>query len=120
MLRFLLRFAPLLGILCVREKSVQHNANYVVFLRLNHQAKSFHFSAVLRAGAHDIDPRSINAAVSQNIRQLGNILFQPVKGPSKQLSQIMRKDLGRVHARTPAQPLHFSPNIAAVHGSAVS
>ena len=99
---------------------MQHNANYVVFLRLNHQAESFNFSAMLRSGAHDIDPCRFNTAVPQNIRQLCDVLFQTVESSDKELTQIMGKYLRRTYARLPTQVLHFSPNTTAVHRAAVS
>lgn len=54
---------------------------------------------MLCSGGHNIDPGGINAAVSQDIRQLRNILLDAVKGPYKELPQIMGKDLGGIDAR---------------------
>ena len=41
---------------------------------------------MLAAGRHEIDPGGIDGAVTQNIRQLGDILFLAVKGAGKKLS----------------------------------
>ena len=60
---------------------------------LDHQTQSFYFSAVFRASGHDIDAGGVNAAVAENIRQLGNILLDTVKGPGKELPQIVGKYL---------------------------
>lgn len=91
-----------------------HNSNYVVFLRLNHQAKPLDFPAVFRSGGHNIDPRCINAAVPQNICQLCDIFLNAIESPGKQLAQIVGENLGRIDTRCFAQPFHLRPNIAAV------
>ena len=66
------------------------------------------------AGGHNIDPGGINAAVSQDIRQLRNVLLDPVKSPGKELAEVMGKYLGFLDTRFPAKLLHLSPNAAAV------
>lgn len=71
----------------------QHNGNYVVFICLNYKAQSFDFSPVFRTGGHDINPRGINAAVPQDVRQLGDVFLNAVKGPGKQFAKIVRKHL---------------------------
>ena len=47
------------------------------------------------AGGHNIDPGCINAAVTQDIRQLCNILLNAVESTGKELPQIVGKDLGK-------------------------
>ena len=76
----------------------KHNSHYVVFLFLHHKSQSLDLSAVFGAGGHNIDPCGINAAVSQNIRQLCNVLLDAIKGSGKELAQIVGKNLGRVDA----------------------
>ena len=71
-----------------------HNSNYVVFLY--HQSQPLDLPAVLGAGGHNVDSGGINAAVSQNIRQLCNVLLNAVKGSCKEFPQIVGKDLGRI------------------------
>ena len=73
-----------------------HNSNYVDFLY--DQPKAFDFSAVLGSGGHDIDSGGVDAAVSQNIRQLRNVLLDAIKGSGKELAQIVGKNLGRIDA----------------------
>ena len=80
---------------------------------LYHQAKAFEHAAVLGAGGHDIDTCCIDAAVAQNVRQFGNILFYAVKCAGEQISQIMGKYLCFLYPCHLAQPLHLSPNAAA-------
>ena len=58
---------------------------------------------MLGAGGHDIDAGSIDTAVAQNVRQLGDVLFDSIKGPGEQFSQIMMKHLRFFYARSAAQ-----------------
>ena len=60
---------------------------------LYNQPEPFDFSAVLGTGGHNIDPGGVDTAVTQDIRQFSNILFDAVKGPGKELSQIVGKHL---------------------------
>ena len=71
------------------------------------------------AGGHNIDPGCINAAVTQDIRQLCNILLNAVESTGKELPQIVGKDLGRIYIRRMTQPFHLRPYIAAVQRFAV-
>ena len=63
--------------------------------------------AVFRAGRDDIDPNGIDAIVSKDIGQLGDVLFRTVEHPGKQVPQIMREHFLRLHARLFAQRLHL-------------
>lgn len=89
-------------------------------LCLHHQSKTFDLPAVFRSGGHNIDPGRIDAAVAQNICQLGNILLNAVKSPGKELAQIVRKYFGWVHTRRMTQPLHLCPYIAAIQWPSIS
>lgn len=125
-LRFPVDFLLILGLsaciiidrwLCTNHnfyKVLPHNADYVVFFFLNYKSQVFNFTAVLSTSGHDIDSGSVDTTVSQDIRQLGNILFDAVKSPSEQFPQIVRKHLGRLHSSVLAQLLHRCPDIAAV------
>ena len=63
-----------------------HNTNYVVlFFCLNDQSEAFDFLPVLPPGRHNIDPGGVDGAVTQNIRQLGNVLLNPIEGPGEEL-----------------------------------
>lgn len=57
---------------------------------------------MLDASTHNVDPGGVDAAVAQNVRQLGNVLFNAVKRPGEQLAQIVGKDLAGLHP----PPLH--------------
>ena len=66
------------------------------FFRLNYQPHILHTVAVSRSGGDNINSGRVDAAVTENIRKLGNILFNSVKHTGKQVAQIMRKYLLRV------------------------
>ena len=57
-----------------------------------------------------------DTAVAQDIRQLGDVLFNAVKGSCKEFPEIMWEYFGRVHTCCSTQPLHLCPDIAAIHG----
>ena len=65
---------------------------------------------------HRIDPRRIDAAVPQDIRQLAQILLLVIVGPGEQVAQIVGEDLGARHAAALPEALHRPPDVAAVHG----
>ena len=46
---------------------------------------------MLHTCGHDIDPGGVDAAVAQNIRQLGDILLDAVEGPGKKFPEIVWK-----------------------------
>lgn len=89
-----------------------HNADYVAFLES--KAQAFHLPAVLHARCHNVDAGRIDAAVAQDVRQLGDILLHPVERTGKQLAQVVRKDLAGLHARLFAERLHLCPDIASI------
>lgn len=61
-----------------------HNVNYVTFsFCLLQEAQALDLAAVFPAGGHKIDPGSIDGAMPQNIRQLGNILLQRIESPGE-------------------------------------
>ena len=74
---------------------------------------------MLRTGGHDIDSRGIDAAVAQNIRQLGDVLFDTVECPGKQLAQIMGKNFGCRYSGLSAKLLHLPPDAAPVQWLAI-
>lgn len=87
---------------------------------LKQQSQAFDLSAVLRARGHNIDPGGIDAAVAKNVRQLGNVLFNGIKGPGEQLAQIMGKHLAAAYSCPAAQFLHPGPDTAPAEGFSVS
>lgn len=77
-----------------------------------------HPLAVLRAGGDDINAGRIDAAVTENVGELCNVLFDAVKHPGEQVAQIVRKHLFRVDLRLLAQGFHLPPDICPVDGLA--
>ena len=69
---------------------------------------------MLHTCGHDIDPGGVDAAVPQNICQLGNVLFNAVKRPGEQLAQIVGKDLAGLHPRRFTELFHIRPDITPV------
>ena len=69
--------------------------------RVKHSRDNLFSRGVLH-NTHNVDPGGVDAAVAQNVRQLGNVLFNAVKRPGEQLAQIVGKDLAGLHP----PPLH--------------
>ena len=64
---------------------------------------------MLITGGDDIDTSSVNAAVTENIGELGDVLFKIVKCSCKQVTQIVRKHLVGIYFSLLTQGFHFSP-----------
>lgn len=94
--------------------------NYVVFYFLKDQVELFQLAAVLQTGGHDIDAGGFNTAVAQDVRQLGDVLFDAIKGPGEELAQIVGKHFGWIYSGNCAELFHLRPNITSVKGSAGS
>ena len=69
---------------------------------------------MFRAGGHDIDSGGVDAAVAQDIRQLGDVLLNAVKSAGKQLAQIVWKYLAGFDVGGLAEGFHLRPDIASV------
>ena len=87
---------------------LQHNTNYVIstassgdFFALfsDDQPHLLHSLSVLRSRRNDIYARRVDTAVSENIGELGDILFYPVEYPREQMPQVVRKNLFGVNVR---------------------
>ena len=66
---------------------------------------------MLRPGGNDIDACGIDAAVPEDIRELGNVSLDAVKHSREQMPQIVREDLTRVNVRLLAKSFHFPPDV---------
>ena len=107
---------------------ISHNADYVARFTISewvsffcaqnwdsdYKAHIFHLAFVLCSGGYDIYPRGGYIAVTENIRKLGDILFQTVKGPCKQMAQVVGKHFFGVYSRACAQFFHLCPDVASV------
>lgn len=74
------------------------------------------FAAVFGAGGHEIDAGGVDAAVPQQVGQLGDVLVQAVEGAGEELPQIVRKDFSGPDGGPGAELLHLPPDGAAVQG----
>ena len=86
---------------------------------LYYKSQPFDFETMLCTGGHNIDSRGIDAAVAKNIRQLGNVLFDTVECPGKQLAQIMGKNFGCRYSGLSAKLLHLPPDAAPIQWLAI-
>ena len=100
---------------------LQHKLNYVIQFSasLYNQIHLFQTRPVFASGGDDIHARGVDAAVSENVGELCDVLLEAVKGPGEQVPQIMRKDLVRAHPRRGAQRLHLAPDIRPADRSSV-
>ena len=80
-------------------------------LYFHQQIHPFQLFSVVGERFFQIDPRGLDAAMSQHPRQLYDIMMQPVIRPGKQVPQIMWKNLFLINARLPAQALHLPPYV---------
>ena len=67
--------------------------------------------------SNNINAGSVDIAMTENICELGNILFNAVKGAGKQVAQIVWKNLLWIYPRLLTKIFHFPPNVCAAHRS---
>ena len=84
---------------------------------LYYQPHAFHAPAVLPAARHYVNARGVDAAVTKDVSQPGDVLFDTVEHPREQVAEIVRKHLLRIHTRFSANALHFPPDARPVYGS---
>lgn len=75
----------------------------------------FHTLTMFRAGRDNIDPRRVDATVSENVGELGNIFFDTVEHPCKQMAKIVRKHLFGIDLCFNAEVFHFPPDVGPTH-----
>ena len=75
---------------------------------------------MLRAALHDINPRGVNAGMTEQVCQFRYVLLRPVERDGKQMPEVMGKDLAAVYAGVVAQALQFPPDVGAVQRLSVS
>ena len=51
----------------------------------------FQLSAMFRTGGNDVEACRVNAAVAENIRQLGDVFFKAIKDSCEEMTQIVWK-----------------------------
>lgn len=67
------------------------------------------------AGRDDVDPCRIDAAVAENIGELGDILFNTVKHTGEKMAKIVRKYLFGIYLCLNAEVFHFPPDVRAAY-----
>ena len=82
-------------------------------MRSNHQTHFLHAMTMLHSRGHDVDACGFDAAVPEDIGELGDILFDVIKRACKEMAQVVRKHLFRVNLRAFAQRFHIPPNVGA-------
>ena len=75
----------------------------------------FHTLTVFCAGRDNIDSCRIDAAVPENIGELGDVLFDTVEDAGEKMAKIVRKYLFGIHLCFKAEVFHLSPDICAAH-----
>ena len=78
-----------------------------------YQPHVFKSLAVLCAGGNDVNAGGVDAAVTEDVGELGDVLFNAVKCAGKQMTEIMRKYFAGVDICVPAKLFHFAPDIRA-------
>ena len=81
---------------------------------LYQQPQSLQLPPVLLTSGHDVDARGIDVAVTQDIRQFGDVLFKIIKRPGEELAQIVREHFVRINFCPRAELFHGSPDVAAI------
>ena len=74
---------------------------------------------MFRPGGHNIDPCCVDAAVTKNIRQLGEILLNTIEGPREQLAQIVGEHFACLYTGCFAKGFHLGPDVAPIQRLAV-
>lgn len=71
-------------------------------------------------GSDNINSCGVDTAVSENVCELGNILFDAVKGTCEKVAQIMGEHFLRIYTRLHTKIFHFTPNVGSAHRLAIS
>ena len=82
---------------------------------LYNQTHTFHALTVFCAGRDNIDSCRIDAAVPENIGELGDVLFDTVEDAGEKMAKIVRKYLFGINLCFNAEAFHFPPDVCAAH-----
>lgn len=64
---------------------------------------------MLRAGGDQVDARSLNAGMPEQVGQFGNVVADAVERACEQVTQVVRENLCRGDARQLTDRLHLRP-----------
>lgn len=79
-----------------------------------HQPKTGYFFCVNIFRGYQIDPRGLDAAVTQHVGEGRNVTGSTVKTPGKEMTQIMRKHLFPGDACCPTESFHLRPDLSSI------
>ena len=79
---------------------------------LYYQPHIFHALTVFGAGGDNINSCGVDTAMTENICELCNILFNTIESAGEQVAQIVWKDLLRIYSRLLTKAFHFPPNVS--------
>ena len=80
-------------------------------LLLRYKSQSFQLPLMFHPGRHEVNPRCFDAAVSQQVSQLGDIPTRLIKDCGKQVPKIVREHLFRLYISVFAKPLELGPDL---------
>ena len=63
---------------------------------------------------HSVNAGGVDAGMAQNVRQPGQVFFQRVIRPSKQVPEVVWKDFPRLHVCALTQLFHIPPDVGAI------
>ena len=102
--------------MAVYQSNIQHNADYVLAAEsggfLYYQPHILHTLTVFVAGGDNINSCGVDAAVTKNICELCNILFDTIESAGEQVAQIVWKNLLRIYSCLLTKAFHFPPNVS--------
>ena len=82
--------------------------NIMEIMSSHYQPHVFKPLTMLRAGGDDINACGVNAAVTEDVGELGNIFFHAVKRARKQMPQVVRKHFAWIDICILAELFHFT------------
>lgn len=93
---------------------------YSLGYALEDKIHGFHTFTVLASGRYDVYPGGVDAGVTENVSELGDVFFDAVERAGEQVAQVVREDFGCRDIGFHAQGLHLLPYVASVQGSAAA
>lgn len=83
--------------------------------KLYYQPHIFHLAFMFSTGSNNVDPCGVDTAVTENVGELGYILFNTVKCTGEKMAKIVREYLIRRYPCLLAQRFHLTPDITSTH-----
>ena len=80
----------------------------------------FHAFAVFVSSCDDVDACGVDAAVAEDVGELGDVFFEAVKGAGEEVSEVVWGYFVRVDIGFFAKVFHFAPDVGAANGFPIS